>query len=116
MIVVADTSPLNYLVLIGAADLLPPLYGSIQTGPACASELSAPGTPEEVRRWFENGPNWLVVTAPRNTSDPRIAHLDNGEQESIALAMQEDVGCRISGALSRPPALATFHGDTRNPT
>jgi len=27
MIVVADTSPLNYLILIGAVDVLPSLYG-----------------------------------------------------------------------------------------
>ncbi len=37
MIVVADTSPLNYLILIGAVDLLHPLYGSIYTVPACVS-------------------------------------------------------------------------------
>jgi len=28
MIVVADTSPLNYLILIEEADLLPALYGT----------------------------------------------------------------------------------------
>ena len=64
MIVVADTSPLNYLILIGAVDLLPSLYGSIYTAPACASELSAPGAPEEVRQWFESRPDWMVVTVP----------------------------------------------------
>jgi predicted nucleic acid-binding protein len=88
MIVIADTSPLNYLIVIGAADLLPFLYGSIHIAPACASELSAPGTPEGVRRWFENKPDWLLVTAPQDTSDPRFVRLDIGEREAIALAVQ----------------------------
>lgn len=88
MIVVADTSPLNYLILIGAVDLLPSLYGSIYTAPACVSELRAPGAPEEVRRWFENRPDWMVTTAPEEVSDPRLAHLDLGEREAISLALQ----------------------------
>jgi len=29
MIVVADTSPINYLVLIGAVDILEPLYDRV---------------------------------------------------------------------------------------
>ena len=33
MIVVADTSPLNYLVLIGAVDILEPLYTRVVVPP-----------------------------------------------------------------------------------
>lgn len=88
MTVIADTSPLNYLILIGAQELLPILYESIRIAPAGVSELAAPGAPEEVRRWIENRPEWLVVTAPRGLDDPRLAHLDRGEREAIALAME----------------------------
>lgn len=88
MIVIADTSPLNYLILIGASDVLPLLYGSIHIAPACAYELTAPGAPEQVRRWLQERPNWLLVTTPQDISDPRLAHLDLGERETIALALQ----------------------------
>ncbi len=88
MVVVADTSPLNYLVLIEAADILPSLYGSIHIAPATASELGAPGAPEQVRRWYENKPDWLVVVAPRHSEDSRLDHLDAGEREAITLAME----------------------------
>jgi predicted nucleic acid-binding protein len=86
--VIADTSPLNYLVLIGAQDLLPSLYESVRIAPAGVSELGAPGAPEKVRQWIENRPDWLVVTAPTVPADPRLAHLDRGEREAIALAME----------------------------
>ena len=88
MIVVADASPLNYLILIGAADVLPALYGSIRIAPAVASELSVAGAPDAVRRWFETKPDWLAVTAPQDISDPRLAHLDAGEREAITLAIE----------------------------
>jgi predicted nucleic acid-binding protein len=39
MIVVADTTPLNYLVLIQHEDLLPRLFGRVLISPAVAAEL-----------------------------------------------------------------------------
>ena len=45
MIVVSDTTPLNYLVLIGAAELPPRLYQRVLTPPAVIDELRHRGTP-----------------------------------------------------------------------
>jgi len=45
MIVIADTSPLNYLVLIGQADLLQRLYRRVVIPEAVLRELSHPETP-----------------------------------------------------------------------
>jgi predicted nucleic acid-binding protein len=39
MIVVADTSPINYLLLIGHIDILPHFYGRIVVPPAVWQEL-----------------------------------------------------------------------------
>jgi len=86
--VIADTSPLNYPILIGVQDLLPSLYESIRIAPAGVFELAAPGAPEKVRQWIEDRPDWLVVTAPRDSADPRLAHLHRGEREAISLAME----------------------------
>jgi predicted nucleic acid-binding protein len=41
MVVVADTSPINYLVLIGQIDLLTRLYKRILIPPAVLAELKA---------------------------------------------------------------------------
>jgi predicted nucleic acid-binding protein len=39
MVVIADTSPLNYLILVGHADVLPELYGEVVIPPAVLREL-----------------------------------------------------------------------------
>jgi len=61
MIVVADASPLRYLVLIDAAEILPALYGKVLTSPEVVDELSQTGTPEVVRLWTVSRPDWLEV-------------------------------------------------------
>jgi len=59
MIVIADTTPLNYLVLIDRADLLPQLFGLVLIPPAVFNELKQPETSELVRDWVANPPSWL---------------------------------------------------------
>lgn len=86
MIVVADTTPLNYLVLVQAADLLPQLFGQVLIPPAVFAELKDPETPSAVQAWLANAPSWLVVEALRSRPDPDLDHLDAGEREAIALA------------------------------
>ncbi len=44
MTVVADTSPLNYLVLIGGIDVLPSLYRQIAIPPAVRHGIEVVGT------------------------------------------------------------------------
>jgi predicted nucleic acid-binding protein len=85
MTVVADTAPLHYLVLIGAADVLPPLYTRVVTPQTVLEELSEPGAPDAVKTWIANPPAWLEVRADP-PSDPTLALLDPGERAAIALA------------------------------
>ena len=44
MVIVSDTSPLNYLVLSEAAVLLPRLYERVLIPPAVYAELTSPET------------------------------------------------------------------------
>lgn len=88
MIVIADTTPVNYLVLIEAADLLPRLFGQVLIPPAVLAELNDPGTPSQVRVWLANIPPWLQVQALRSQPDPTLDYLDAGEREAIALAQE----------------------------
>jgi predicted nucleic acid-binding protein len=86
MIVVADTSPLNYLILIEAIDVLPKLYGRIVIPRAVHEELARERTPANVRQWIERPPAWLEVRTPLIQADAELAKLDRGESEAIALA------------------------------
>ena len=62
--IVADTTPLNYLVLIEAVDILPRVYGRVLVPPAVKAELSDPKTPIMVSRWIAQSPSWLYVVPP----------------------------------------------------
>ena len=86
MIVVSDASPLHYLILIGQAELLPALYGTVYAPPVVIEELSRPQTPESVRQWVTSAQPWLIVQAPRQTPWP--PGLDPGEAQAIALAKE----------------------------
>ena len=51
MDVVADTSPLNYLVLIEAVEILPQLYKRILAPEAVIAELRSRDAPLPVQQW-----------------------------------------------------------------
>jgi predicted nucleic acid-binding protein len=115
VVVVADTSPINYLVLISQIEILPRLYQRILIPPAVLAELAHCLAPEPVRAWAANSPSWLEVMSPRSVLI--LPQLDLGEAEAIALAteVQADAllideqagrkealrrGLRVAGTLS----------------
>jgi predicted nucleic acid-binding protein len=84
MIVVADTGPVHYLVLIGAVDVLQPLYGRVIVPQAVAGEMQEKNTPAVVRTWMARPPEWCEIR-PDPPSDPALSFLDPGERAAIAL-------------------------------
>lgn len=86
MIVVADTTPLNYLMLIGEIELLPQLFGRVLIPFAVFEELNQAETPGAVRNWMANPPPWLEVRILRSRPADALDYLDQGEREAIALA------------------------------
>ena len=87
-IVVADTSPLHYLVLIGAVDLLPRLFAQVLIPITVRDEMQAAGAPLAVRQWMETPPAWLTVhDDPPADGDALLQLLDKGERSAISLAM-----------------------------
>jgi predicted nucleic acid-binding protein len=66
MIVIADSTPLHYLILIHQVDLLPQLFDRILIPPAVFEELQHQETPDVVRRWIASTPSWLQVQALRS--------------------------------------------------
>lgn len=86
MIVVADTSPINYLILIGQINLLKHLYTRTLIPSAVLAELAHPMAPQPVRDWAINAPPWLEVLNPRTSI--MLVQLDAGESAAIALATE----------------------------
>jgi len=86
--IVADTTPLNYLVLIQATDILPSLYRRVLIPPAVKVELAHANTPAIVRAWISQPPLWLEVVNLKQPVDSALAHLDEGEREAISLASE----------------------------
>ena len=86
-LVVADTGPLNYLVLIDAIELLPKLFEKVFTPEAVRAELLYQDAPAVVRVWAAQPPGWLDVrTISSPIDDPVWRALDIGEREALALA------------------------------
>src|SRR5271165_4144 len=88
MIVIADTSPLHYLILLEHAHVLRDLYGRMLIPEAVARELRATKTPALVRQWVNDAPDWLEVRKVTTPADAALARLDDGEREAIVLAEQ----------------------------
>lgn len=88
MIVISDTSPINYLILIGEINLLEKLYQEIIIPPIVFEELTADASPEEVKIWLKNKPVWLLIKKPATLISPIFFGLDAGETEAIQLAKE----------------------------
>lgn len=86
MIVVADTSPINYLLLIGKIELLPTLFGRVIVPGAVFAELRDAKAPDLVREWIASVPVWLEVHVVPNPES--IPVLGAGEREAITLAQR----------------------------
>jgi predicted nucleic acid-binding protein len=92
MIVVADTSPLNYLILIDEIHLLPALFGHVLLPRAVFQELQHPKTSSKVSQWVAQLPPWLEVRVVTSVPGDELMRLDPGEREAIQLALELGIG------------------------
>jgi predicted nucleic acid-binding protein len=88
MIVISDTSPINYLILIDEINLLEKLYQTIIIPPIVFEELTADASPKEVKIWLKNKPEWFLIRKPSEIILPNFIGLDAGETEAIQLAKE----------------------------
>lgn len=84
MIVVSDTSPINYLLAIGQVEVLSKLFGTIVIPSAVLLELKAPEAPEAHLRWLASLPAGFETRSA--TCLDSALDLDAGEREAICLA------------------------------
>jgi len=87
--VMCNTSPLNYLVQIGASDLLPRVHGEIHIPALVVSELSDTAAPGVVRKWVTSPPDWLKIHPNPLVVPKTLSHLHAGEAAAIALGLEK---------------------------
>jgi len=117
MIVIADSGPPHYLILIEQIDLLRRFYGQVAIPEAVADELRAAGSPTFVRNWVARPPDWLVITSvPQKQIESITDDLDWGERAAIALAgtiradllLIDDAAGRMEAAKRNLPVTGTL--------
>lgn len=87
LLVIADTSPVRYLVQIGQIELLARLFAEIKLPTIVAEELRHPSAPAVVRAWMQELPEWVEVLTAPESDDPVLGKLDPGERAAIALGL-----------------------------
>lgn len=99
MLVVADTTPVNYLILIGEIDILSPLYEQVVIPRAVATELAHPRAPGIVRAWVAAPPSWCAIRQAGTQPDMALIRLGAGEHEAILLAEEMRVDAFLTDDL-----------------
>lgn len=87
MIVVSDTTPLNYLILIEGVEILAAIFGQVYAPTAVLRELSDERSPQAVRAWALKPPEWLTVQDPAELISSRL-----GPGEVAALSLAREIG------------------------
>ena len=86
MIVVSDTTPLHYLILIDEVEILPRVLGEIIIPSVVFEELQHDHAPNKIKEYFRAPPDWLSVRQATGIIDIRLEGIDRGEREAILLA------------------------------
>lgn len=84
-LVISDTGPINYLILIESTAILPALFQNIVLPDEVRAELASAGAASLVRAWIANPPPWIEVRPPVLPADDR-RRIHRGEQGVLALA------------------------------
>jgi len=88
MIIVSDTSPICYLLLIDQINVLYHLYKNVIIPQTVANELRASESPSVVKSLIAKPPRWLKIQSVKSSKNVKPEKLDPGEQEAILLAEQ----------------------------
>ncbi len=88
MLVVADTTPINYLILTGHVEILPSLFEQVVLPQTVATELRHPRAPAAVRAWIDAPPSWCAIQQAERPPDAVLMQLGAGEREAIVLTQE----------------------------
>ncbi|MCC5635001.1 hypothetical protein LC593_03865 [Nostoc sp. CHAB 5844] len=91
MIVVCDTSPLCYLILIDCVEILPQLFSRITIPNAVCTELLAEGSYIQVQNWIAKPPSWLEIQTNTPLYIGNLGKIENGIVVVTAYGVIEDM-------------------------
>lgn len=91
MMVVSDTSPVNYLILTEYVGVLHELYGHIVIPEIVFEELTSAGAPMTVKTWCAARPDWIEVRVLSKTD--AALQLTGGERDAVLLG--EEIGADL---------------------
>jgi len=83
-LVILDTGPVNYLILIGQIDLLPRMFERVVLLAAVQTELTNSLAPPAVQSWIAGFPAWLEIA--QTPAVTLATGIHKGEAAAIALA------------------------------
>jgi predicted nucleic acid-binding protein len=109
VIVVADTSPLNYLILLGHSELLSSLFGRVLAPEAVLIEMQHPDAPPDVRIWAASPPPWLERAQVKSLDKSLAVELGMGEREAISLALERHADVLLIDELAGRREAVTRH-------
>jgi predicted nucleic acid-binding protein len=87
MIVICDTSPICYLILIEQIEILQQLFNQITIPAAVQNELLAEQTSVPIQSWAAEPPAWVNIQPVPQLLNNLPTNLGMGEREAISLAV-----------------------------
>ena len=100
MIVVSNTTPLNYLILTESVHVLPALFGRVYVPSAVLGELSHAKSPGPVRA-FAAPPLSLLKRCSKNPSDGIGSESSSGIGSESSSTSWSSSGRRFDGSATR---------------
>ena len=116
MIIVSNTSIINYLVLIEHINLLSKLFKQIIIPQEVYNELSETAAPLPVQTWIAAPPDWLKIQSVSQPSDAVVDLLDRARTCSYPSGPRNQ--CRLTAVRRHEGAThcnrqgLNYHGDT----
>jgi predicted nucleic acid-binding protein len=98
VIAVCDMGPLHYLVLIGCHHILPVIFERVVTARVVVEqEMAASNTPEIVRRWAADPPQWLEILEPQHVEAiPSLGKQGaRGDGDRAVISLARELGAHV---------------------
>ncbi len=99
MIVVSDTSPICYLLLIGEINVLPQLYSQVLIPEIVQLELMDTRSPDIVQTWIQTPPTWLVIQPVNTLYDENLNHISSNSIPLVSLIKKRTKKNEIAAAV-----------------
>lgn len=113
-LIVADTGPINYLILTGCVNVLPKLMTTVVLPELVVRELQAAGAPDAVREWVHDLPGWIEVRKPAGmiAEQPELSRADRAAvsiaRELHALLLVDDRRARCAASEHAVQTIGTL--------